>query len=80
MICVCVCVQLNLMICDHVDCSLPGSSVYGISQERNTGTGLSFPSPGNLPTPGIELTSLESPALAGRFFTWEAPLYIQNTM
>ena len=28
-------------------------------------SGLPFPSPGNLPDPGIELTS---PALAGRFF------------
>ena len=31
-------------------------------------SGLSFPSPGDLPHPGIELTS---PALAGRFFTTE---------
>jgi len=39
-------------------------------------SGLPFPSPGNLPDPGIEPLSLESPALAGRFFTtsatWEA--------
>ena len=37
---------------------------------------LSFPSPGDLPNPGIEPTSLMSPALLGRFFitkaTWEA--------
>ena len=33
----------------------------------------SFPSSGNLPNPGIELTSLASPALAGRFFTTEPP-------
>ena len=79
-VCVCVCVQLYLMLCDPVDCSLPGSSVHGISQARNTGAGLSFPSPGNLPNPGIELTSLESPALVGRFFTWEAALYTQSTM
>ena len=35
-----------------------------------------FSSPGHLPNPGIETTSLLSPALAGRFFTtcgtWEA--------
>ena len=39
-------------------------------------SGLPFPSPGDLPDPGIELTSLASPPLAGRFFTtsatWEA--------
>ena len=32
-------------------------------------SGLSFPSPGDLPDPGVEPTSLVSPALAGRFFT-----------
>ena len=39
-------------------------------------SGLPFPSPGDLPNPGIEPESLMSPALAGRFFTnsatWEA--------
>ena len=30
---------------------------------------LPFPSPGDLPDPGIEPTSLMSPALAGGFFT-----------
>src|SRR5574341_945454 len=33
--------------------------------------GLPFPSPGDLPDPRIEPTSLVSPALAGRFFTTE---------
>ena len=33
------------------DCSLPGSSVHGILQARNTGA---FPSPGDLPSPEIE--------------------------
>ena len=39
-------------------------------------SGLPCPPPGDLPNPGIELTSLMSPALAGGFFTssatWEA--------
>ena len=39
--------------------------------------GLSCPSPGDLPDPGIKPASLTSPALAGGFFTtratWEAP-------
>ena len=38
-------------------------------------SGLSFPSPGDLPDPGIKPASLRSPVLAGRFFTtcatWE---------
>ena len=41
-------------------------------------SGLPFPTPGNLPNPGIEPTSLMSPGLAGRFFTtsptWEVLL------
>ena len=32
-------------------------------------SGLPFPSPGDLPDPGIEPVSLASSALAGRFFT-----------
>ena len=36
-------------------------------------SGLLFPSPGNLPDPGIKPTSLGSLALAGRFFTTVPP-------
>ena len=36
--------------------------------DKNTGVGFPFPSSGDLPDPGIELTS---PALAGGFFTAE---------
>ena len=36
----------------------------------NTGVGMPFPSPGDLPYPGIKPTS---PALAGGFFTTESP-------
>ena len=35
--------------------------------------GLPFPNPGHLPNPGIEPTSVASPALGGRFFTIELP-------
>ena len=53
----CVCVfllaQWCLTLCDHMDCSLPGSSVHGISREEQW-SGLPFPSPGDLPNPGIE--------------------------
>ena len=43
-------------------------------------SGLPCPPPGDLPDPGIELKSLLSPALSGRFFTtsgiWEAHSYM----
>ena len=45
-------------------------------------SGLPFPSPGDIPEPGIEPGSLTSPALAGGFFvtsaTWEDSLYLNN--
>ena len=50
--------------CDPTDCSLPGSSVHGILQERILEL-IAIPSPGALPDPGIEP---ELPALAGGFF------------
>ena len=35
-VCVCVCVRAQLCstLCNHIDCSPPGSSVHGISQAR----------------------------------------------
>ena len=51
------------------DCSPPDFSVHGISQQEYQ-CGLPLPSPGNLPNPGIKLTS---PAWAGRFLTTEPP-------
>ena len=58
--------------CDPTDCSPPGSSVHGIFQTRIL-SGLPFPSPGDLPDPGITPVSPASPLLAGRFFTPEPP-------
>ena len=46
-----------------MDCSLPGSSAYGIFQARYC-SGLPFPSPGDLPDPGIKPISPEALALA----------------
>ena len=77
-VCVCVCVRACvcsdahscLNLCDPVDCSLPDSSVHGISQAR-IWSGLPFPSPGDLPHPGIEPASLTFPAFTRRFFTSE---------
>ena len=60
---------------DPVDRSPLGSSFHGILQARVL-SGLLCSSPGDLPDPGIEPTSLLSPTLTGRFFTtstaWEA--------
>ena len=43
------------------------SSVHGIFQAR-TLEWFAFPTPGDLPDPGIKPTSVVSPALAGGFF------------
>ena len=40
-------------LCDPMDCSPPGFSVHEIFQARIL-EGLPFPSPGDLPNPGIE--------------------------
>ena len=55
-----------------MDCSLPGSSVHVIFQAR-IWSWLPFPTPRDLPNAGVEPVSLESPALAGRFFTTAPP-------
>ena len=69
--------QSCLILCDAMDKSLPGSSVHGDFPGEKYWSRSPFPTPGNLPNPGIEPASLVSPALAGGFFTtsatWEAP-------
>jgi len=65
--CCCLVTKSCLTLCDFMDCSPPGSSVHGFSRQVYR-DGLPFPSPGDLPDPGIEPTSL---ALAGRFLTTE---------
>ena len=49
----------------------------GLARQEEYWNGLPFPTPGDLPNPGIELDSLMSPAMAGGCFaistTWEAP-------
>ena len=65
-VCVCVClythacVELCPTLCDPMDCSPPDFSVRG--------SGLPFPSSGDLPDPGMEPASLAWPELAGGFF------------
>ena len=42
--------------------------------------GMPCPPPGNLPNPGIKLTPLTSPALAGRFLTTSATYKARNSL
>ena len=59
-------------LCDPMDCSPPGSTVHGILQARIL-EWVAFPSPGDLPNPGIEPVSPVSTASVGRFFTTVPP-------
>ena len=68
--CCCLVSKLCPTLCDPMDCRPPGSSVHGISQARINWSGLPFPSPGDLPNPGIKPVS---PALASVFFTAQPP-------
>jgi len=65
------------LLCDLMDCSLPGSCVHEILRQEYWRS-LPFSSPGDLPELGMEHISLESPILVGEFFTtWvtgEAPV------
>ena len=62
--------KLYQTLCDLMDCSLPGFFLFMGFSWQEYWSGLPFPTPGDLPNPGIEPTSL---ALAGRFFTAEPP-------
>ena len=64
--------QSCLTLCGPMDCSPQGSSVHGIFFRQGYSSGLPFPSPGDLPNPGIEPMSLASPALTGGLFTTSA--------
>ena len=56
--------QLCLTLCDPMNYSLRDSSIHGICKQENW-SGLPFPSPGDLPNPGIEPVS---PALKADAF------------
>ena len=49
------------------------ASLYMEFSRQKYWSELLFSTPGVLPDPGIELSSLASPALAGRFFTTMSP-------
>ena len=56
-VCVCSVTQLCLLLCDLMDCSPPGFSVRGISQQEHW-SGLPFPLHGIFPTQGSNLCLL----------------------
>ena len=64
-VCVCVCSYVWLFVTSWV-VNPPGSSPSMEFSRQEYCNELPFPTPGNLPNPGIEPTS---PALAGRFFS-----------
>ena len=67
-----MCAQSCPALSDPMDCSLPGSSVHGISQARIL-EWVPFPAPEELPDPGIIAVSPVSPTLPGRFLTTASP-------
>ena len=52
----CLDAQSCLILCDPMDSKQPGSPVHGFSRQESW-SGLLFPSPGDLPDPGIKLRS-----------------------
>ena len=61
-----------LILCDPMDCSLPGSSVHGILQARIL-EWVAMPSSKGSSQPSVKPWSLASPALADGFFTFITP-------
>ena len=55
-------------------CTVPRQAALSMEFSRQEHwSGLSVPTPGDLPNPGIETVSPVSPALAGGFFAAEPP-------
>ena len=68
-----------LTVCDPMDCIAHQAPLSMGFSKQEYWSGLSCPPPGHLPHPGIEPTSLMSPALAGRLFTTEPPHFNRKT-
>ena len=68
--CCCLVAESCPVLCDAKDCSPHQAPLSMGFSRQEYWSRLPFPSPGDLPHPGIELSFL---ALAGRFFTTEPP-------
>ena len=66
-----MCVLIRFLLCDPMDCNMPGSSVHGILQARILDWVAILPS-GDL-GPVVEPAFPTAPALVGGFFTTEPP-------
>ena len=70
--CCCLAAQSFLTLRDPMVCSPPGSSVYGISQARNTGVGCHFLLQRIFPAEGSNLFLLHRPEDSLPQSPWEA--------
>ena len=68
------CAESCLTLCDPMDCIACQAPLSMRFSRQEYWSGLPFPSPGDLPHPGLEPTS---PALAGGFFTTVLPNQIK---
>ena len=68
-------------LCDPMDCSPPGYCVHGFSRQEHW-SGLPFPSPANLPDPGIKPMSpaLQADSLVLSHQTVIIDIYILYTL
>ena len=79
---ICVCVRVCVCVCvcmlRHFNCVWLFATLWTVAHQIPLSIGFSrqeywsalpFPSPGDLPDPGIKAASLMSPALVDRFFT-----------
>ena len=78
-VCVCVCICVCVCVLSHIQLFVTLWTVadqaplsVGFSRQESW-SGLTFPSPGDLPDPGTKPKYLMSPALAGGLFTKVPP-------